>query len=68
MDSVLLQHLAVFAKSNDCTDIDEAVEWLRRTYKMHQRVQMRALRLKTERAIQALRAQPRAAAEVKLQV
>jgi len=68
VDKVLLQHLTAYAINNDVGDLDEVVEHLRRTHKLYQRTQLRALKLKTERAIKALQAQPKAAAELKLQV
>ena len=68
VDKVLLQHLTAYAINNDVGDLDEVVEHLRRTHKVYQRTQLRALKLKTERAIKALQAQPNAAAEIKLQV
>jgi len=68
VDKVLLQHLTAYAINNDVGDLDEVVEHLRRTHKLYQRTQLRALKLKTERAIKALQAQPKVAAEIKLQV
>jgi iron-sulfur cluster repair protein YtfE (RIC family) len=68
LDRNLTPRIEQYALNHDITDIDDVVDYLRRSYKEYQRKQVAALRQMVTKAVQVVQQKGVAKPEVQLQV
>jgi hypothetical protein len=68
LDRNLTPRIEQYALNHDITDIDDVVDYLRRSYKEYQRKQVAALRQMVSKAVQVVQQKGVAKPEVQLQV
>jgi hypothetical protein len=68
LDRNLTPRIEQYALNHDITDIDDVVEYLRRSYKEYQRKQVAALRQMVSKAVQVVQQKGVAKPELQLQV